>query len=293
MIWARRIPALVALAGVVLASASLLPASAAPASSDDRWALIVGISKHAGKAKGTVGGAGDAGAVREALRRGGFSDDHMMVLVDSAATAANIRRGLDWLRDNSTEDTFSVFHYSGHVVQRGGDRDRDGEKLDEYLMTYNSRQLISDREVSNRLQGVRGRLWADIAGCEAAGFDEGGLSSPRRLVTASSQEHEKSYERPDWRRSVFVGLLVDQALLGGQGDVDRNGVVSIQEAFQHAARRAPEITARQKAGPQNPYMAGGDGRREWFLRPPAPPPPAPRRPPPASGNVCVVACVRY
>lgn len=288
----RRVAAaLLALAGVLSASTGGAPAQAAPTSGDDRSALVVGISRHAGKAKGTVGGAGDAAAVHEALRRAGFAEDRIMVLIDGAATAAGIRRGLQWLRDNSRDGGFSVFHYSGHVVQRGGDKDRDGEKLDEYLMTYNSRQLISDRELSDQLRGVRGRLWADIAGCEAAGFDESGLSGPRRLVTASSLEHEKSYERPDWRMSVFTGLLVRQGMLEGQADSDRNGMVSIQEAFRHAARLAPEITARQKAGPQHPYMAGGDGP-EWFLRPPPPPPPPSGGTSGPPAKVCAVVCVR-
>lgn len=273
-----------------MAAAPGAPASAAPTSGDDRWALVIGISKQAGRTKGTVGGAGDAGAVVQALRQAGVAERQMMVLVDAAATAANIRKGLRWLRDNSSDRTFSFFYYSGHVVQKGGDRDRDGEALDEYLMTYNSKQLIADRDVADQLRAVRGWLWANFSGCEAAGFDEGGLSSSRRLVTASSQENEKSYERPDWRRSVFTGLLVDQALLGGQGDTDRSGTVSIQEAFRHAARLAPEITARQKFGAQHPYIAGGDGA-EWFLRPLPPPPPPPPPPGGGRGRICVVACV--
>ena len=277
---------------VLLASMAAVPgvpASADPTSGDNRWALVIGISKQAGRSKGTVGGAGDAGDFREALRRAGFPETHMRVLVDGAATAANIRRDLKWLRDNSNDRTFSVFHYSGHVLQKGGDRDRDGEALDEYLMPYDSRKLISDREVSEQLRGVHGSLWADFSGCESAGFDEGGLSSSRRLVTASSQESEKSFERPDWRRSVFTGLLVGEALLGGQSRADRSGSVSIQKAFLHAAELAPEMTARQKPGPQHPFTAGGDGT-EWFLRPPAPPPPSPSRGS-GPGPFCAVVCL--
>lgn len=262
-------------------------ASAAPSHGDDRWALVIGISKHSGKAKGTVGGKGDAEAVHQALVKAGFAHDHIRVLVDGAATATAIRQGLDWLRANSNDRTFSMFHYSGHVLQRGGDRDRDGEQLDEYLMPYDAKNLISDGELSARLRGVRGWLWADIAGCEAAGFDEGGLSGPRRLVTASSKESEKSYERPDWRKSVFTGLMIDQGMLQGRADSNRDGAVSIQEAFRYAAAVAPQMTARQKKGPQHPQMAGGDGT-EWFLRTPVPPPPA--QPQPSRGRTCLVVC---
>lgn len=286
----RRTPTLLSLL-VFVALMATMPgaASAAPAHGDDRWALVIGISKHSGKTKGTVGGKGDAEAVQQALLKAGLAPDHIRVLIDQAATAKAIRQGLDWLRANSNDRSFSMFHYSGHVLQRGGDRDRDGEKLDEYLMTYNARQLISDRELSDRLRRVQGWLWADIAGCEAAGFDEGGLSGPRRLVTASSQETEKSYEWPDWRMSVFTGLMIDQGMLQGRADANRDGAVSIQEAFRHAARLAPEMTSRQKKGAQHPYMAGGDGP-EWFLRPPVPPPPSSKTQP-RGGRVCLVVCV--
>lgn len=276
---------------VLVASMATMPgaASAAPSHGDDRWALVIGISKQSGKVKGTVGGRGDAEAVHQALLKAGLAPDRIRVLVDGAATAKGIRQGLDWLRANSNDRTFSMFHYSGHVLQKTGDRDRDGEKLDEFLMPYDYKNLISDRELSERLRSVQGWLWADIAGCEAAGFDEGGLSGPRRLVTASSQETEKSYERPDWRMSVFTGLMVDQGMLQGRADSNRDGAVSIQEAFRYAAELAPQITARQKKGAQHPYMAGGDGP-EWFMRPPVPPPP-PSQTQPRSGRVCLVACI--
>ena len=251
----------------------------APTASSDRWALVVGVSDYAGRTSSTVAGADDAADFRELLLRNGFRDDRIRVLTERDATAANIRAGLQWLADHSSPSSFSVFHFSGHVKQLGGDRDRDGEALDEYLWPHDNR-FISDGELASRIRSLRGLAWVDIAGCEAAGFDDG-LSAPNRLFTASSQEDEKSYEYPEWRNSVFTGVEVDQAFLQGRGDRDGNGKVSIQEAFTLAAEHAPKITARQRRGPQHPVMAGGDGT-PWYLDgPPAPPPPAP-----ASGGGC-------
>ena len=111
---------------------------------------------------------------------------------------------------------------------------------------------------------MKGYLWAHISGCEAAGFDEG-ISGPKRLVTAASQSNEKGYElSPELRNSVFTNLLVDKGLLKKQADFNKDGKVSIQEAFRLAAERAPQLTADESNGPQHPYMAGGDGS-EWFL----------------------------
>ena len=261
------------------------PAAAAPQAGGERSALIVGISRHAGgRPVGTVGGAGDARAVQEALRRAGWREDQLRVLIDGAATAAAIRDGISWLQARADDRSFSIFHYSGHTFQRGGDPDRDGEELDEFIVPYDTRNIMADREVADRLRAVPGWLWANFAGCEAIGFDEG-LSGPRRLVTASSDEPEKSYERPDWGRSVYVGLMVHESILGGRGDADGDGRLSIQEAFAYAARDAPQMTAGQRTGPQHPQQRGGDGQ-PWFLDPP-PPPPEPPALLPARQKLCI------
>lgn len=268
------------------------PASAGPPAVPQRSALIIGVSRHVGnRPAGPVGGAGDAAAMREVLRQAGWADDQVRVLSDSAATGANIRAGIQWLASRATPDSFTVFHYSGHVFQRDGDPDRDGEGKDEFLVPFDTRNIISDRELGQTLGGVQGFLWTNISGCEAAGFNEGGnLEGPKRLFTGSSLEVEKSYERPDWRMSVYTGLMADQGMLKGRGDANGDGNVSIQEAFRFAEREAPVMTAGQRKGTQHPYMAGGDGT-EWFLRPPPPPaaPPAPAGSPPAGPKkICLL-----
>ncbi len=170
------------------------------------------------------------------------------VLTDSAATAGAIRAGLSWLVEHSGPTSLSVFHYSGHVKQVGST---------EYLWPHDN-SFIADTDLAASLRQLKGQAWVDISGCEAAGFDEG-ISSPTRLFTASSRADEKSYEIPDMRHSVFTLLEVTQAMVAAQGDANRDGRVSVQEAFAYAASRAPQITAGEAQGPQHPVMAGGDG----------------------------------
>lgn len=254
------------LASVLLGGLFTTGASAAPPPGGDRWALLVGVNDHQGSTRDNRGAVGDAEAMRQLLVRSGWSPDRIRVLTDGAATAAGIREGLSWLAANSSESSFSVFAYSGHVKQRGSTV---------YLWPHDN-QWIPDLEVAENLRRIRGFGWTHIAGCEAAAFDKG-VAGPRMLVTASSQGHEKSYEYgADVARSVFGSLLVDQGMLARAADVNRDSKVSIQEAFQYAADRAPGITAREAQGPQHPYLAGGDGS-EWFLEGTAPAPPPPER----------------
>ncbi len=255
------------LAGLLVAS-PLAVAAAAPGAQAKKAAVLIGIGEYQGQTKSLPGSAGDAAILRQALLGNGWEDANIKMLVNEDATAANIRQATQWLVDQSADDSFSVFAYSGHVKQKEGDEDGDGEGNDEFLWPHDN-DFISDGELATSLRALQGDAWISIAGCESAGFDDN-VSSPRRLFTGASQEVEKGYERPDWQMSVYNGLMVDEGFLQGQGDVDGNGAVSIQEAFDHAARIAPEMTATQRFGPQHPYIAGGDGP-QWFLAPPAPP----------------------
>lgn len=229
---------------------------------DGRRALLVGINDYAGRTDDTVTAVGDVHDVRDLLLREGWPAANIRVLTDRAASAQAIRDGLRWLGDTSTDSSFTVFHYSGHVKQRSGDLDGDGEALDEYLWSADN-VFLADLELRQWIDRVRGRTWVDIAGCEAAGLDDG-ISGPNRLFTASSLEHEKSYEQPAWGNSVFTGLLVDQGMLQRKADLNGDGAVSIQEAFFVAADQAPRITANQSHGPQHPLAAGG-GDEQWYL----------------------------
>jgi hypothetical protein len=235
---------------------------------DDRWALIIGIDHFQGKTRPNVGSAGDAHAFSELLRRKGWREDRMRVLIDSAATADAMRSGMQWMVDNCGPGSYCVVHYSGHTKQMnsGG----DGEALHEFLWPHDNR-FISDTEFGSYMRQLRGYAWVDISACEPAGFDHG-ISTPRRLFTAAAQESEKGFEDPGWSRSVWTGLLVDQALLGGQGDTNGDGHVTLREAIDYAVPKAPEVTARHKPSPQHPYIAGGE-ETQWFGPPPPPGPP--------------------
>jgi hypothetical protein len=233
-----------------------------------QWAVVIGVTNYTSPTHDTFGGVGDANAFMEALRRSGWARDHVLLLTDGAASGDAMRNAMQWLVNHSTPNTFSIFHYSGHVKQKGVGN--------EYLWSANN-QFIPNTEFGSYMSKVQGRAWIDVAGCEAAGFDKG-ISSPNRLFTAASRVTEKGYENPEWHESMWIGLSVDQGILQGAADENHDGRVSIQEAVRYGANKAPALTQGQSHGPQHPVLAGGDGDG-WFLGRPAPPPP-----PPAAGG---------
>jgi Caspase domain len=253
-------------------------AEAGPPSKLDKWALLVGLDHFQGRTHPNSGSIGDVQDAHDALVRNGWPEDHIKVLTDSAAPAGGIRAGLQWLVDNSSDHSYSVFHYSGHVKQSG---------RTEYLWPYDN-SFIPDTQLAGYIRQLKGWAWVDIAGCEAAGFDEG-ISAPNRLFTASSQANEKSYELPpDHHNSVYGYYLFDEGMNQGRADYNHDGRVSVTEAFNYAVQHAPSTTSGASHGPQHPFAAGGDGN-EWFLEPPPPPPSS--SPPPKQKPTCPVACI--
>lgn len=243
-----------------------MPSWAGP-SRDDRWALLIGVDTFQGRTRHNVGGVGDVELFQELLQRNGWRRDRVRVITNERATQAAIREGLEWIASRCTSpNSWCVVHYSGHTKQMNGGG--GGEGLHEYLWPHDNR-FISDDEFASYMRRLNGYAWIDVSACEAAGFDNG-ISSPKRLFTAASAEHEKGYEDPGWATSVWTGLLVREGILEGKGDANGDGHVTLAEAYNYAAERAPQLTHRNPTGPQHAYSAGGN-LHDWFTPPPPPP----------------------
>jgi caspase domain-containing protein len=261
--------AVVAVAASLLAIAgwTRLTAPAAGASGSDRWAVLIGISHYQGDTHPTYGGDGDVSTFQTLLQRAGWPADHVLVLTDANATMSNMIGAMQWLAGHSSPSSFTMFHYSGHVCEQGRGPCSGSHK---YLWSVDN-QLMSDTRFGQIMGGIQGWSWIDIAGCEAAAFDQG-LSSSHRFVTASSMADETSYESPSWHESIWTGTLVDQGMLQGRARSDGQPI-SVQQAVRWAQQQVPHTTAGQPAGAQHPYAVGGTG--EWYLSMPNPAQPSP------------------
>jgi hypothetical protein len=233
------------------------PAPAQTAPPEQRFAFIAGITNYRSPTHDTIGAANDARFIAALLERNGWLPQNIRVVTDGEATGAAIRSGLAWLASKSTPGTFTLFHYSGHVKQAGST-----EKLWPV-----DRAFIPDSELAGLLNRGTGKLWVDIAGCEAGGF-MGGLPSSRVLFSGSSRGDQKSYEYPEWGESIWTGLLFDIGTGQGAADADRDGRVTAGEALRYATYYAQAITRGQRPyGPQSPQVAG-DPIRGWTLADP-------------------------
>jgi len=245
---------------VVVAAPPVPPGIAAPS---QRWALVVGIEKYAGNTHETIGGIGDVLAVRRALIGAGWLSDHILTLTDADASASGIRAGMDWLKARSTPQTFSLFHYSGHVCIASRGPCAEGHA---YLWSQDNR-FIPETEVVSRMKQIQGHQWLDVSACEGGAFDAG-YSSPTRLFTGAAQADETAYEDPSWRESVWSGLTWDRGYNRGLADPQGKAMhATMAQMAGYGAREAADYTrGQQPRGPQHPLVAGGDNT--WSLTAP-------------------------
>jgi hypothetical protein len=228
------------------------------AAPEDRYAFLAGVTAYPSPTTDTIGAANDVAMIRQVLLDSGWRPENIRVVVDGQVTGRALREGMAWLAAKGRPGTFSLFHWSGHVKQLGGGTE---------ALWPVDRDWVRDRDVTAALSRVQGRMWVDIAGCEAGSFLPG-LPSDRVLVSASSRDVEKSYEQPAWGLSVWTGLVVDQGLRQRLADADGDGRTTVGEALRYGTYYAQVVTwAQRPFGRQTPQVQG-DPVRGWTLADP-------------------------
>jgi hypothetical protein len=236
------------------------PRPARTAAPQDRYAFLVGVQDYRPPTSDTIGSRKDVQFIDSMLQASGWKAENIRVITDGQVTGQAIRDGMAWLAAKGQPGTFTFFHYSGHVKMHGGQR--------ESLWPVD-RDFVRDTHVTAALSKVQGRLWVDIAGCEAASFLDG-LPSDRVLFSGSSKAVEKSYEYPPWGMSVWTGLVFDLGLRQGQADADGDGRTTMGEALRYSQYYAQAITLGQRPhGRQTPQFAGAADLGWTLADPPA------------------------
>ncbi|HEX9695624.1 MAG TPA: caspase family protein [Actinomycetota bacterium] len=214
------------------------------------WALLIGINDYAGRTRDNIGSYQDAVALRQLLVAHGWLPDHVLLIGNRSATMPQVREGLKWLASKADARSVVVFHYSGHEKPFKSDVDRDGERRDVGLWLSDN-SLMSDGELGASMGRVAAaKMWINMAVCRAGGFDDRGMFAPGRLLTYSSPESELSYEDPKVNYSVFGYNTVVRGIKMGLADLNEDGVVTVQEAFEYGRPLVLDRTGNR----QHPFM---------------------------------------
>lgn len=240
------------------------------AAAGGRYAIVIG--DNAGDRDDVVlrYAASDARRLGDVLRSvGGFYPEDVTVLHD--VSAEDVRRALIGVNARLRQaggDTMLLVFYSGHAdaesLHLAGTRLPTSELRDLVAGSpADVRVLVVDSCRSGALTRVKGgRQRAPFAVTIDAPPPAQGLA-----ILTSSAAGEDAQESETLRASIFTHHLLS-ALLGA-ADRDRDGRVTIDEAFTYAAERTLASTAATLPGPQHPtYRLELGGRSDLTLTQP-------------------------
>lgn len=220
-----------------------------------RWAVVVGINDYeaypdveSGDLRGAVH---DARSMRDVLvRRWGFPEDHVRLLVDGDATRRGIEDALTgWLADRVRAGDFTVFFFAGHGAQA---IDLDGDEadgLDETIapadvLPTSFENDVTDDMLSDWLARLPGRTVVILDSCHSG--------TGTRALTPQVKPRSLPREVPAEAR---IGTRGGTPTQGGSRDmVEREGLVELAAA-------APDQSAMDAvfpaAGPDGSTFSGG------------------------------------
>jgi len=214
---------------------------------------------------------------------GGFKKEHVLLLTDKTERKPTLRNikwalGTFLARSAKRDDTVLIF-FAGHgapeIDQRGLERDglakylvpSDADADDLYSTALPMDEL---QNVFSRIEAERLVVFLDACYSGAAGGRTFAAKSMRggnidelflerltrtkgRAIITASRATEVSMELTELGHGVFTYYLVQG--LKGAADLNRDGIVSLQELYEYVER---EVTQRARAvgGNQHPVMKG-------------------------------------
>src|SRR5438552_1647349 len=268
------------------AAAVAVPPAPPPAPvTRERWAVIVGAGRYDNRAIPPLRfAAADAEAMYKTLVEvAGFKRENVILMTERTErkpTLRNLRQvlGTFLARAPKKEDTVVIF-FAGHGAPEVDPRGAERDGLAKYLMPvdadpddlYATALPVGEiRTIFERIEAERVVVFLDTCYSGAAGgrtfaakgvragavdelfLDRLGRAKGRAIITAS-RPSEVSLELAELGHGIVTYYLTRG--LAGDADLNRDGIVSLQELYEYVAR---EVTRKSRAvgGNQHPVMKG-------------------------------------
>ncbi len=209
--------------------------------SDDRYAVVVGISDYPGELSDLNYCDDDANEMYDVLTEVyGFTNDNVTLLLDLGATREAILNAIEAIPEDADE---VVFSFSGHGM-RGRAEDHDTERWDEAIVTHDGVSIVPiwDGELKDAFSKfTTSRIVFVFDTCLAGGMKED-LEAPGRFIAMATTERGLAYESVEWGggHGEFSYYFVEQGMHEGNADVydhDDDAMtadVTMDEAFDYA-----------------------------------------------------------
>ena len=251
----------------------------------ESYAVVIGVGRYEHRTIPSLAYAvADAEAMYEVLTEtAGFKKDNVLLLTDRTErrpTLRNVKYALGtFLARAAQKDDMVIVYFAGHGAPEVDPRGLERDGLAKYLIPSDADpdDLFSTALPMDDLQTIFGRIEAervvvflDACYSGAAGgrtfasrrtrsaavddlFLERLTRSRGRAIITASRPSELSVELPELGHGIFTYYLT--AGLRGAGDLNRDGIVSLQELYEYVEQQVVR-KSRAVGGNQHPMMKG-------------------------------------
>jgi hypothetical protein len=237
-----------------------------------KWAVVIGVDEYSYPNKNARGGPGNSAKDMYDILVNymNFPSDHVHLLIDKVGVSdddvarATVEREFRWLQTISISEDVVVFYYAGHgaqsptsgneyIIMHDGDMRDDEFTIEINKIKSKNLLVILDTSYSGGFVTDGQTLWQGIWGIIPSWTDLASETPSGRIILTSCAENvgpwlgsrplrdaqELPYWSPDagWRyEMVFTHLLATG--FKGKADSNKDGKVTIEEAFRFARPRA-------------------------------------------------------
>jgi len=244
------------------------------------WAVVIGISKYK-NIPSLKYAANDAQAFYRYLTEvSGVPKDHIWLLLDEEATLDKLKSALGThLRRQAGRDDMVIIYLAGHGATERDAASPDGDGLEKYILPHNAdpKDLFASalpmNDVSKIFQRISSEKMVFISDTCYSGAS-GGRTIPvtgtrtnisgafldrisqgkGRVILTASDANEVSVEKDELKHGVFTYYLLEA--LGGQGDIDKDGAITVDEVYRYVSMKVPQATGQDQHPVKKGEMTG-------------------------------------
>jgi hypothetical protein len=240
------------------------------------WAVVVGINDYTKfpKLKYAVNDAKEFH--RLLIEKNGIPAENVTLLIDEQGSLKNIKNALGiGLKIAAGPDDMVLIYFAGHGSSERDAASIDGDGLEKYILAFDTDPedlfstalpmrdiaLIFNRIRSERLIFIADTCYSGASGGRTVGF--GGIRANisdsflerlaggrGKVIISASAANEVSVEKDDLQHGVFTYYLLEG--LRGAADTDRDGTITVDEAYRYVSEKVPRATGQE----QHPVKKG-------------------------------------
>ena len=198
--------------------------------SENKYAIIVGISHSEGSGSYHVNGDNTARLLASILKNDGWSMKNIELLTNRQATSQAVSDAIAWLKSVEDEDSTVVIMFACHG-------NASAVKLWDVLLSHECiKDYLSDLKSRKQLVII---ATCHSGGAVYEGMDGISLAQTNRIVISSCSEGTVDPCTHRYTRWAEAFLL--EGIKEGKADTNGDGKVSIQEAFKYAGSRMSDL----------------------------------------------------